>query len=89
MALGAQQKDVLRLVVGQGILLAVVGAAVGIGVAVGVTRYLESMLFNVHANDPVTMIGVAVLLTLVALAACYIPARRATRVDPMVALRYE
>ena len=88
-ALGAQQKDVLRLVVGQGILLAVVGAAVGIGVAVGVTRYLESMLFNVHANDPVTMIGVAVLLTLVALAACYIPARRATRVDPMVALRYE
>ena len=89
MALGAQQKDVLRLVVGQGILLAVVGAAVGIGVAVGVTRYLESMLFNVPANDPVTMIGVAVLLTLVALAACYIPARRATRVDPMVALRYE
>jgi predicted permease len=89
MALGAQQRDVLRLVVGQGILLAVVGAAVGIGVAVGVTRYLESMLYNVHANDPATMIAVAVLLTLVALAACYIPARRATRVDPMVALRYE
>jgi len=89
MALGAQQKDVLRLVVGQGILLAVVGAAVGIGVAAGVTRYLESMLYNVHANDPATMIAVAVLLTLVALAACYIPARRATRVDPMVALRYE
>ena len=89
MALGAQQKDVLRFVVGQGILLAVVGVAVGIGVAVAVTRYLESMLYNVHANDPVTMIGVAVLLTLVALAACYIPARRATRVDPMVALRYE
>ena len=89
MALGAQQRDVLRLVVGQGIVVAVVGAAVGIGVALGVTRYLESMLFNVHANDPATMIGVAVLLTLVALAACYIPARRATRVDPMVALRYE
>ena len=89
MALGAQQRDVLRLVVGQGIILAMVGAAVGIGVAVGVTRYLESMLFNVHANDPVTMIAVAVLLTLVALAACYIPARRATRVDPMVALRHE
>ncbi|HEV2314463.1 MAG TPA: ABC transporter permease [Candidatus Acidoferrales bacterium] len=89
MALGAQQRDVLRLVVGQGIILAMVGAAVGIGVAAGVTRYLESMLFNVHANDPATMIAVAVLLALVALAACYIPARRATRVDPMVALRYE
>jgi predicted permease len=89
MALGAQQRDVLRLVVGQGILLAVVGAAAGIAVALGVTRYLKSMLFDIHANDPATMIGVAVVLTLVALAACYVPARRATRVDPMVALRYE
>ncbi|MHB8484272.1 MAG: ABC transporter permease [Candidatus Acidiferrales bacterium] len=89
MALGAQQRDVLRLVVGQGILLAAAGAVVGIGVAVGVTRYLKSMLYNVHANDPATMIAVAVVLALVALAACYIPARRATRVDPMVALRYE
>ncbi|MFZ0703388.1 MAG: FtsX-like permease family protein, partial [Candidatus Acidiferrales bacterium] len=89
MALGAQQRDVLRLVVGQGIMLAIVGAVVGIGVALGVTRYLNSMLYDVHANDPATMIGVAVLLALVALAACYIPARRATRVDPMVALRYE
>ena len=89
MALGAQQGDVLRLVVGQGIILAMVGAAVGIGVAVGVTRYLKSMLFDVHANDPATIAGVVILLTLVALAACYIPARRATRVDPMVALRYE
>jgi predicted permease len=89
MALGAQQRDVLRLVVGQGIVLAIAGAAVGIGVALGVTRYLKSMLYDIHANDPATMIGVAVLLALVALAACYIPARRATRVDPMVALRYE
>ena len=89
MALGAQAGDVLRLVVGQGIILAMAGAAVGIGVAVGVTRYLKAMLYNVHANDPATMIAVAVLLAMVALAACYIPARRATRVDPMVALRYE
>jgi len=89
MALGAQQRDVLSLVVGQGIVLAIVGTAVGIGVALGVTRYLASMLYDVHANDPLTMIGVAVLLAIVALAACYIPARRAMRVDPMVALRYE
>jgi predicted permease len=89
MALGAQPRDVLSLVVGQGIMLASVGTAVGIGVALGVTRYLASMLYDVQANDPLTMIGVAVLLGIVALAACYIPARRATRVDPMVALRYE
>jgi len=89
MALGAQQRDVLRLVVGQGIILAIVGAAVGVGVALGVTRYLSSMLYDVHANDPVTIASVAILLLLVALAACYIPARRATRVNPMVALRYE
>jgi ABC-type antimicrobial peptide transport system permease subunit len=69
--------------------LAVVGAAVGIGGALGVTRYLASMLYDVHANDPLTMIAVAVLLTLVAVAACYLPARRAMRVDPLVALRYE
>jgi predicted permease len=88
-ALGAQQRDVLSLVVGQGIVLAIVGTAVGIGVALGVTRFLASMLYDVHANDPPTMIGVALLLAIVALAACYIPARQATRVDPMVALRYE
>jgi len=89
MALGAQQRDVLRLIVGQGIILAAVGAAVGVSVALGVLRYLASLLFGVHANDPVTVLSVASLLLLVAFAACYIPARRATRVDPMIALRYE
>ncbi|HEV2314461.1 MAG TPA: ABC transporter permease [Candidatus Acidoferrales bacterium] len=89
MALGAQAGDVLRLVVGQGIILAAVGAGVGVGAAMGVTRYMASMLYDVHANDPITIVGVAILLALVALTACYIPARRATRVDPMIALRYE
>ena len=69
--------------------VAIAGAAVGIGVALGVTRYLTSMLYDVHANDPLTMIAVVALLTVVAFTACYIPARRAMRVDPMVALRYE
>ncbi|MGB6524723.1 MAG: ABC transporter permease [Candidatus Acidiferrales bacterium] len=89
MALGAQAGDVLRMVVKQGIVLALAGAAVGIGAALGVTHYLSSMLYGVRPNDPVTIVAVAVLLTLVAFAACYIPARRATRVDPIVALRYE
>jgi predicted permease len=89
MALGAHPGSVLKLVLRQGIVLAIVGAGVGIGVALGVMRYLTSMLYDVHANDPLTMIAVAVLLTIVALAACYLPARRAMQVDPMVALRYE
>ncbi len=89
MALGALPESILKLVLRQGIVLAIGGAVVGIGVALAVTRYLASMLYNVHTNDPVTMIAVATLLTLVALAACYIPARRATHVDPIVALRYE
>jgi predicted permease len=89
MALGAHPGSVLKLVLRQGIVLAIVGAAVGIAVALGVTRYLTSMLYDVQSNDPLTMIAVALLLTLVAVAACYIPARRAMRVDPLVALRYE
>lgn len=88
-ALGAQQRDVLRLVVGQGIVLSVAGGAVGIAVALALTRYLRSMLYDVHTSDPATIAAVSILLSFVALAACYVPARRATRVDPMVALRYE
>jgi len=75
--------------VGQGIVLAICGAVVGIAAALGVTRYLNSMLYDLHANDPATIFVVVILLTLVAVVACYIPARRATRVDPMVALQYE
>ena len=89
MALGAQPANLLRLIVGQGIVLAFVGVLVGIAVALGVTRYLGSLLYDVHTDDPVTMIGVAALLILVALAACYIPARRAMKINPMVALGYE
>ena len=88
-ALGAQRGDVLRFVVKQGLLLAVVGAVAGIGVALGVTRYLKTMLYDVSAYDPMTIVVVSALLVLVALAACLIPARRATNVDPIVALRYE
>jgi macrolide transport system ATP-binding/permease protein len=88
-ALGAHHRDLSRLVIGQGILLALIGAAIGIAAAVGVTRFMSAMLYDVRANDPLTMVAVAALLILVAFAACYIPARRAMKVDPMVALRYE
>lgn len=88
-ALGAQRRDVFRLVVGQGVALAGIGAVVGIGAAFGVNRLLQSLLYGVKPADPLTFVGVAILLVLVALAACYIPARRAMRVDCMVALRYE
>lgn len=88
-AMGAQQRDVLRLVVGQGIALVLAGAVAGMAGALGLTRYLQSLLYGVRPNDPATFVSVAFLLTLVSLAACYIPARRATKVDPMIALRYE
>jgi len=89
MALGASPRDVLKLVLGQGLKLALTGAVIGIGGAFALTRLMQGLLFQVSATDPVTFIGVTALLTIVALAASYLPARRAMRVDPMIALRYE
>jgi predicted permease len=89
MALGAQQRDVLRQMLHHGIRMAYPGVAVGLAAALLLTRLMAKMLYGVSAADPLTFVGVAALLSVVALAACYVPARRATRVDPMVALRYE
>jgi ABC-type antimicrobial peptide transport system permease subunit len=88
-ALGAQRSDVLRLVLGDGAKMVAVGLAVGLAAAFGLTRLMANMLFGVSTIDPLTFACVAAVLSSVALAACYIPARRAMRVDPMVALRYE
>ncbi|MGA7625597.1 MAG: ABC transporter permease [Candidatus Acidiferrales bacterium] len=89
MALGAQRMDVLRLMLGEGMKMALVGVAIGVAVALGLTHLMITMLFGVSATDPATFAGVATVLIAVALAACYIPARRAMRVDPIVALRHE
>jgi len=89
MALGAQRLHVLRLVFGQGFVLLAVGTAIGLGGAFALTRLMHSLLFEITPTDPLTYSAVVVLLAVVALFACYVPARRATRVDPLVALRYE
>jgi ABC-type antimicrobial peptide transport system permease subunit len=89
LAIGAQRRDVLRLVLRDGAKLTLLGIAVGIIAALALTRLMASLLFEVTPTDPATFAAVALLLAVVALAACYIPARRATRVDPMVALRYD
>jgi putative ABC transport system permease protein len=89
MALGAGTPDVLRLVLSQGMLTTAVGVMIGIAGSFVLTRAMQSLLFGVSATDPVTLAGVASLLGSAALLACYVPARRATKVDPMVALKYE
>ena len=89
MAVGARQRDVLKLVVRQGMLLALIGVVVGLAGAFALTRVMSSLLFGVTAKDPLTFGAVAGLLSAVAFIACFVPARRATKVDPLVALRYE
>ena len=88
-ALGAQRRDIFRLVMGQGLTVTIVGVVIGVAGSFALTRFLSSLLFEVSPNDPMIILGVVTLMILVALAASYIPTRRAANVDPLVALRYE
>jgi putative ABC transport system permease protein len=89
LALGAQRRDVLKLIVARGMTLTMIGAGIGLGSALTLTRLMQTLLFEVSATDPLTFAGLAALLSVVAMLACYLPARRATKVDPMIALRCE
>jgi ABC-type antimicrobial peptide transport system permease subunit len=89
MSLGAERSDILRLILREGAHLAITGVLIGVAVSLAVTRLMSSLLFGISSTDPLTFVAVAALLTAVALLASYIPARRAMRVDPLVALKYE
>jgi ABC-type antimicrobial peptide transport system permease subunit len=89
MALGATPGEILKMVLGHSLITVAIGLAVGLAGSLLFTRTMRSMLFEVSPNDPLTLGGIALLLLLIALVASYIPARRATRVDPIIALRYE